>query len=632
MARLRIETAPEITVFDEAFIVKAAANATAPLIQFQNASGNVGNISASGVLTVASVIAQSAGTSSTDLATRGYVQSLAAGINWHEGVAAATTTALPSCDYGNGTAGVEAYLEASVNGAFPTIDGITVESLWRVLVKNQADAKQNGIYQLYTVGSESTKWKLVRSGDANNSIAGQVAPGDSVYVLSGTTNSNSGYALTSIGTGTNRAIIIGTDNITWTLFAGAQTVLAGNGINKISQTYSVLAEPSKGITVTSNGVALSTVTTSTSSGSNTTSFLSNISLDAYGRVDNKEFSSVSFSGYATLASPTFTGTVTIPEGASISGFAPLANATFTGTITLPATTAIGNVTATEIGYVDGVTSAIQTQIDLKAPLANPTFTGTVAGITKSMISLGNVDNTADTAKPVSTAQQTALDLKANLASPALTGTPTAPTANAATNTTQIATTAFVRAEVAALVNSAPGTLDTLGEIATSLANNASLSTTLTDAIGLKAPLASPTFTGTVTLPTGTVTSAMILDGTIANVDISATAAIDQGKIADTTINAQAASYTLVLADKNKLVEISNASANTLTVPPNSSVAFPVGSTITILQTGAGQCTLTAGAGVTVNGTPGLKLRTTWSSATLIKRATDTWVALGDMVA
>ena len=144
--------------------------------------------------------------------------------------------------------------------------------------------------------------------------------------------------------------------------------------------------------------------------------------------------------------------------------------------------------------------------------------------------------------------------------------------------------------------------------------------------------ASPTFTGTVTLPSGTVTSAMILDGTIDNADISTTAAIDQGKIADTTINAQTASYTLVLADKNKLVEMGVGSGNTLTVPPNSSVAFPVGSTITILQTGAGQCTLTAGAGVTVNGTPGLKLRTTWSSATIIKRATDTWVALGDLVA
>lgn len=69
-----------------------------------------------------------------------------------------------------------------------------------------------------------------------------------------------------------------------------------------------------------------------------------------------------------------------------------------------------------------VSSAQQTALNLKAPLASPTFTGTVAGITKSMVGLGNVDNTADTAKPVSTAQQSALDLKAPLASPTFTGT------------------------------------------------------------------------------------------------------------------------------------------------------------------------------------------------------------------
>jgi hypothetical protein len=62
------------------------------------------------------------------------------------------------------------------------------------------------------------------------------------------------------------------------------------------------------------------------------------------------------------------------------------------------------------------------------------------------VGLGNVDNTADTAKPVSTAQQTALDLKAPLASPALTGTPTVPTAAVDTNTTQAASTAFVLAQ------------------------------------------------------------------------------------------------------------------------------------------------------------------------------------------
>ena len=71
-----------------------------------------------------------------------------------------------------------------------------------------------------------------------------------------------------------------------------------------------------------------------------------------------------------------------------------------------------------------VSTAQQTALDLKANLASPTFTGTVSGITATMVGLGNVDNTADTAKPVSTAQQTALDLKANLASPTFTGTTT----------------------------------------------------------------------------------------------------------------------------------------------------------------------------------------------------------------
>ncbi len=64
-------------------------------------------------------------------------------------------------------------------------------------------------------------------------------------------------------------------------------------------------------------------------------------------------------------------------------------------------------------------------------------------VTKASVGLGNVDNTSDVNKPVSTAQQAALDKKANLASPILTGTPTAPTAAESTNTQQIATTAFV---------------------------------------------------------------------------------------------------------------------------------------------------------------------------------------------
>ena len=80
-----------------------------------------------------------------------------------------------------------------------------------------------------------------------------------------------------------------------------------------------------------------------------------------------------------------------------------------------------------------------------------------------------------------------------------------------------------------------------------------------------------------------------------------------------------------------------ASANTLTVPLNSSVAFPVGTQITVLQTGAGATSIVVTAGVTLNATPQgtanrANLRAQWSSVTLIKRATNTWVAIGDLQA
>ena len=92
-------------------------------------------------------------------------------------------------------------------------------------------------------------------------------------------------------------------------------------------------------------------------------------------------------------------------------------------------------------------------------------------------------------------------------------------------------------------------------------------------------------------------------------------------------------YTAVLADKDTLLELSNSStAGTFTIPPNSSVPFPKGAQLNVVQTGSGQITVTAGSGVTINATPGLKIRAQWSSATLVKRATDTWVLFGDLSA
>ena len=93
------------------------------------------------------------------------------------------------------------------------------------------------------------------------------------------------------------------------------------------------------------------------------------------------------------------------------------------------------------------------------------------------------------------------------------------------------------------------------------------------------------------------------------------------------------SYNVQASDDSRIIEMSNTSSNTVTVPNLSTI--PVGSQIHILQTNTGQTTVAAGANVTINGTPGLKLRAQWSMATLIKRttgATDFWVLVGDIVA
>ena len=127
------------------------------------------------------------------------------------------------------------------------------------------------------------------------------------------------------------------------------------------------------------------------------------------------------------------------------------------------------VSSTEIGYVDGVTSPIQTQIDTK--LATTTAASTYAPI----------------------------------ASPTLTGVPLAPTAAANTNTTQIATTAYVQTELTDLLGGAPGALDTLNELATALGNDANYSTTITTALAGKLALAGGTMTGAIAMGTNKIT-------------------------------------------------------------------------------------------------------------------------------
>jgi hypothetical protein len=190
----------------------------------------------------------------------------------------------------------------------------------------------------------------------------------------------------------------------------------------------------------------------------------------------------------------------------------------------------------------------------------------VSAVTAATLGLGNVTNTSDANKPVSTAQATAI---------------AAAKAEAIADAT---------AQVDALLTGAPAALNTLDELAAALGDDANFAATVTTSLA--------------------------------------------GKVASyTPIIPKTAAYTLSsLSERDSLIEVASASAVSITIPPDSAVDYPIGTSVDILQTSTGQVTIAAGAGVTVNATPGLKLRTQWSSASLLKRAANTWIVMGDLSA
>lgn len=143
----------------------------------------------------------------------------------------------------------------------------------------------------------------------------------------------------------------------------------------------------------------------------------------------------------------------------------------------------------------------------------------------------------------------------------------------------------------------------------------------------------PNVSGTV-ITTGNLSSITSV-GTLTGLVVSGESNLQSIQVVGNVVyhiakNVQLSNYTLVTADDGRIVEMGG--GGTLTVPVDGGTfVVPVGSIITILQTTSSQVTI-AGGGSVVNGTPGLKLRAQWSSATLVKRDANTWVALGDLVA
>ena len=276
----------------------------------------------------------------------------------------------------------------------------------------------------------------------------------------------------------------------------------------------------------------------------------------------------------------------------------------------------------------------------------------ILALTKSSVGLGNVDNTSDADKPVSTATQTALDAKASLSGATFTGSVEIDQnltvdGNLTVNGTTFnasATSITIEDNMVQLAHqNAANTVD-LGLVVGYNDGAAKHSGIVRDVSADKWKL----FKGVTTEPSTTVdfTQGSLDDLEVAGLTATTVTASSgvvfsdgtqtkEGVPSRTPIIQKTAAYTLsALTERDSLIEVDSTSAVTLSIPTDASVNYPVGTTIDILQTNTGQVTIAAAtpATTTVNATPGLKLRTRWSSATLLKRAANTWVVYGDLTA
>jgi hypothetical protein len=281
------------------------------------------------------------------------------------------------------------------------------------------------------------------------------------------------------------------------------------------------------------------------------------------------------------------------------------------------------VSATEISYLDGVTSNIQTQISAKA-----TSSDISSAVSTHSSDTTSVHGITDTSKLVTTDASTQtldgdLVVSGNLT---IEGT----------TTTVNATDLVVTDPLIYIGEGNSANLVDLGLVSSFNDGTYQHSGIVRDASAGKWKV----FKGVTDEPTTTINFAQgSLDDLAANnVEVAGVVFTDgtqskEGVPSRTPIIQKTASYTLsALTERDSLIEVASSSGTTITIPTNSSVAYPVGTSLDILQTSTGQVTIAGAGGVTVNATPGLKLRTQWSSATLFKRAENTWVVYGDLTA
>jgi hypothetical protein len=258
--------------------------------------------------------------SALQAATKQYVDNTASGIVAKPQVLGATTANIDAT-YNNGTAGVGATLTHNTNGALPsTSGGATGWAVGKgILVKNQTNKAQNGRYYVSNMGSPSTPYVLTRCGYCDE--ASEI-PGAYIFVQDGT-NAGTGWIQTVADAAT---FVVGTDDINVYQFSGSGTYTAGTGLtltgNEYSINTSVTADLSTAQTLTNKTLTSPVINTPTgitksdvglANVDNTTDANKPVSTATQTALDLKLASATAATTYAPLASPTFTGTVTLPS-------------------------------------------------------------------------------------------------------------------------------------------------------------------------------------------------------------------------------------------------------------------------------------------------------------------------------
>ena len=263
---------------------------------------------------------------------------------------------------------------------------------------------------------------------------------------------------------------------------------------------------------------------------------------------------------------------------------------------------INNAAEIATSKISGLDTALNAKLDSAtaastyAPIESPTFTGTVSGVTKGHVGLGDVDNTSDVNKPVSTAQASAI---ATAKSEAI---------------------ADATSQVNAVIASAPAALDTLDELAAALGDDANFATTVTNSLATKAPLASPTFTGTVTVAADGIAFS---DKTQTKAGVASITTIATEVSSNTTLDALGTDA----AVRDSLVPLSG--AVNISFEATGDAKYSIGSSISFYQSSGTGANIT-GNGVTILATPGATLRALSSSVTATKVAATTWLLAGDL--